>query len=49
MQASLTRPTVAQQRTIEQLRVKLRVDLVLLNTLLAGSFRSISSTELTEC
>jgi len=41
MQASSTKPTVAQQRTIEQLRVKLRVDLVSLNTLLAGSFADL--------
>jgi len=41
MQASSTKPTVAQQRTIEQLRVKLRADLALLNTLLNGSFADL--------
>ncbi|MBK6306671.1 MAG: hypothetical protein IPF47_13505 [Gemmatimonadetes bacterium] len=38
MQASSTRPTVAQERTIEQLGAQLKVDLAALNALLAGRF-----------
>lgn len=41
MQASSTGPTVAQQRTIEQLGDKLRDDLTALNALLAGSFADL--------
>ncbi len=41
MQASSTGPTVAQQRTIEQLGAKLRDDLTALNALLAGSFADL--------
>ncbi len=41
MQASSTAPTVAQQRTIEQLRAKLREDLTALNALLAGDFADL--------
>ena len=41
MQASSTEPTVAQQRTIEQLGAKLRDDLTALNALLAGSFADL--------
>lgn len=41
MQASSTGPTVAQQRTIEQLGAKLRDDLTALNSLLAGSFADL--------
>ncbi|MBK6307495.1 MAG: hypothetical protein IPF47_17895 [Gemmatimonadetes bacterium] len=37
MQASSTRPTVAQERTIEQLDAQLKVDLAALNALLAGA------------
>jgi hypothetical protein len=38
MQASSTAPTVAQQRALEQLRLKLREDLASLNGLLSGDF-----------
>jgi hypothetical protein len=42
MQASSTRPTVAQERTIEQLGAQLKVDLAALNALLAGRFAGCS-------
>ena len=41
IQASSTGPTVAQQRTIAQLRAKLREDLTSLNALLAGDFADL--------
>ena len=41
MQASSTRPTVAQERTIEQLGAQLKVDLAALNALLAGRFAEL--------
>ncbi|MBK9410293.1 MAG: hypothetical protein IPN47_20050 [Gemmatimonadetes bacterium] len=41
MQASSTRPTVAQERTIEQLDAQLKVDLATLNALLAGRFAEL--------
>jgi photosystem II stability/assembly factor-like uncharacterized protein len=41
MQASSTEPTIAQQRTLEQLRAKLRDDLASLNALLAGDFADL--------
>jgi photosystem II stability/assembly factor-like uncharacterized protein len=41
MQASSTGPTVAQQRALEQLRVKLREDLTALNALLSGDLAEL--------
>jgi hypothetical protein len=41
MQASSTGPTVAQQRALEQLRVKLREDLTALNALLSGDLAEV--------
>ncbi len=41
MQASSTKPTEAQQRTIEQLGAKLREDLTALNALLTGTFAEL--------
>ncbi|MGQ0650306.1 MAG: WD40/YVTN/BNR-like repeat-containing protein [Gemmatimonadaceae bacterium] len=41
LQASSTGPTVAQQRTIDQLTVKLREDLTSLNALLTGDFAEL--------
>jgi len=41
MQASSTGPTVAQQRVLEQLRVKLRDDVTSLNALLSGDLAEL--------
>lgn len=41
LQASSTGPTVAQQRTIDQLATRLRDDLTKLNAVLAGSFAEL--------
>ncbi|HEX4931689.1 MAG TPA: hypothetical protein VFV33_00835, partial [Gemmatimonadaceae bacterium] len=41
LQASSTGPTVAQERTLEQLGGQLRIDLAALNALLAGAFAEL--------
>jgi len=46
MQASSTGPTVAQQRAIDQLRLKLREDLTSLNGLLSGDFAAFQQRAL---
>jgi len=41
MQASSTGPTVAQERTLDQLGAQLKTDLAALNALLAGAFAEL--------